>query len=107
MFVRAAADRMALIADLVLAALHPTAAAVRGVALEAWAGCAASRVAVVADDGAGDPAVVRSLAGVVFACGVPRRRARDACVPPTACATCGANEDRRRSYQRCKSRPAL
>src|SRR5439155_611379 len=106
MFVRAAADRMALIADLVLAALHPAGAAVRVVALQAGADVAASRVAVVAGDGARDPAVVRGLAGVVFAGGAPRRRARDACVPTTR-VTRGANEERRRSCQPCKSRPAL
>ena len=92
---------------LAAAACFPAGAAVRAVALQTSADVAASRVVVVTDDGAGDPAVVWSLAGVVFACGAPRRRARDACVPTTARVTRGANEDRRRSYQRCKSRPAL
>ena len=91
---------------LAAAARFPAGAAVRAVALQAGADVAASRVAVVADDAARDPAVVRGLAGVVFACGAPRRRARDACVPTTRI-TRGANEDRRRSCQPCKSRPAL
>jgi len=92
---------------LAAAAGLPASAAVRAVALQTGAGVAASRVAVVADDSARDPAVVRSLAGVVFASGVPRRRACDASVPTAARATGGANEDRRRSCQRRKPTPAL